>query len=127
MNGTFSFVYSGDRGLGIGVFVIRNSELTGADLSGVKYRGTVTSNPDTGQIEINLETTIPPEVFLVHGTSEQDVTYQKAGIVKAPPNFGNGKPFEAYVAPGLVTLMIRQVEDGWARFANGAIITPIVS
>lgn len=122
MNGTYSFVYSGVAGVGFGIFRITNSELVGVDFSGSRYSGQVVEDVVTGEIDLSFSMTVPVGVALVQGTSPQDLPYTKSASVKVPRNFGDGKPFEMQFAPGPVTLMVRQISDDYAPYADGVVI-----
>ena len=119
MNGTYSFVYSGELGVGIGVFHIVDSQFVGASLAGGSYKGRAVVDEETGEIELSLNMEVPAGVSLVQGTGPQEMTYTKAVGIKAPANFGDGKPFEIYIAPGPVTLMVKRIPDDWAPLAYG--------
>jgi hypothetical protein len=123
MNGTYGFVYCGALGVGMGFFRITDSELVGCSLAGGRFRGHVAEDQTTGEIDLTLEHTVPAGVALVQGTSPQDVTYIKNALVRVPPGFGDGKPFEVYLAPGNVTLMAKRMSDDWSRYADGMIVS----
>lgn len=119
MNGTYSFVYSGPTGVGLGIFRITDGKLVGVDLGGVRYRGTAIANPD-GTIQLAIDQTVPSGVFLVQGVSAQDLPYTRSFSVKSPPDFGDGKPFDVLLPPSNVTLMIKRIpDDPWAAYADG--------
>ena len=119
MNGTYSFVYSGPTGVGLGVFRITDGNLVGVDLSGVRYRGTAIANPD-GTIKLAIDQTVPAGTFLVNGVSSQDIPMTRSLSVEAPSGFGDGEPFKAAIQPSPVTLMVKQIpDDPWATYADG--------
>src|SRR5947207_2221436 len=117
MDGTYGFVYCGNEGVGIGVFRVAGSQLTGTDLAGARYKGVVKENSD-GTLALSFEMSVPAGVFLVQGSSAQDVTYSKQASVTVPAGFGDGKPFEVYIAPGPVTMMVRRIPDEFAPYAD---------
>ena len=119
MDGTFGFTYCGDLGVGIGVFRVNGCELIGADLAGGRYKGRITEDQVTGELDLTFDMTVPVGVFLVQGTSPQDVPYIKTANVKVPAGFGDGTPFEVYVPPGTVTLMVKRISDEFAPYADG--------
>jgi len=55
MNGTYGFVYSGVRGVGLGVFTIRNSVFLGSDTGGARYSGHAVQDMATGAVTILFE------------------------------------------------------------------------
>ncbi|MGE4048543.1 MAG: hypothetical protein AB7F35_27050 [Acetobacteraceae bacterium] len=127
MNATYGFVYCGVAGVGLGIFRVTGSELVGIDFAGSKYRGTIIEDRKTGEINLSIEMTVPVGVFLVQGTSPQDLPYIKSASVNVPPNFGDGKPFEVFFAPGPVTLMVRQIPDDYAQYADGVAVNIVPS
>jgi hypothetical protein len=126
MNGTYGFVYSGVRGVGLGVLTIRDSVLSGSDTGGAKYSGHAVQDMATGAITILFEMFVPEGTALIQGTSAQDMNYTKTGLsVTLQSDFDNGEPVTVYIPPGNVTLMIRQIPDDYAAFANGFDIRPV--
>jgi len=73
-------------------------------------------------IELNFDMSVPAGMFLVQNTSPQDVTYSKHATVKVPASFGEGKPFEVYIAPGPVTMMVSRIPDEWGPYADGVTV-----
>ncbi len=123
MSDTFGFVYSSVAGVGMGVFTVSDSNLIGSDLAGGRYRGTVSVDAATGEIDLSFEMTVPAGVFLVQGTSPQDLPYVKSETVRVPPEFNDGKPFEIFFPPASVTLMVKRIPDEFARYSYGVILT----
>ena len=111
MDGTYGFVYCGFEGPGMGIFRLENSRLVGADFAGSRYRGQVAIDEATGEIDLSFDMTVPPGVSLVQGTSAQNIPYTKRGRVKVPPAFGDGEPFQIFVAPGPVTMMVKRIPE----------------
>jgi hypothetical protein len=126
MNGTYGFVYSGSRGVGLGVFTIRQSVLVGSDTGGAIYNGNVVQDMATGEITISFEMFVPAGTLLIQGTSEQDFNYTKTSLsVTLRRDFDDGEPLKVYIPPGYVNLMIRQIPDDWAVFVKGFDIRPV--
>jgi hypothetical protein len=121
MNGTYSFVYSGPTGVGLGIFRITDTQLVGVDLGLSRYRGTAITDSE-GMIRLSIEHTVPAGVFLVQGVSAQDIPYTRSFSITAPPDFGDGKPFEVDTPPSPVWLMIKRIPDDWAAYADGVIV-----
>jgi hypothetical protein len=119
MNGTYGFVYCGYIGVGMGVFRIANSALVGVDLAGAKYRGQVVEDKSTGGMKIAFEMSVPSGVMLVQGTTPLDTPYTKTAEINAPPDFGDGTPFQVYIAPGTITMMVKRIPDDYSAFADG--------
>ena len=122
MDGTYGFVYCGFEGVGIGVFRISNSALVGADLAGGKYRGHAVEDKSTGEIDLSFEMAVPAGVFLVQGTSPQDIPYTKRAAIKVPRLFNDGRPSEVHIAPGPVTMMVKRIPDEFSAFADGVTV-----
>src|SRR5262245_38628769 len=53
IDGTYGFVYCGNRGLGIGVFLIEGQRIEGRDFAGGVYKGTAAKD-GKGNIEIDV-------------------------------------------------------------------------
>ena len=122
MNGTYGFVYCGFAGVGVGIFRVSDSALVGVDLAGARYRGRISEDSATGAFVLSFEMTVPAGVFLVQGTSPQDMSYTKSATVKLPADFADGKPFEVFIAPGNVTMMVKRIPDDFAPYANGVTV-----
>jgi hypothetical protein len=120
MDGTYGFVYSGFEGVGIGVFTIRDSVLTGADGAGGRYAGRIVSDPMTEGFTVDFDMFVPAGVFLVQGASPQPMNYTKVVSISWPANFADGVPITVDIPPGPVTLMIRRIPDeAWSPLASG--------
>jgi hypothetical protein len=124
INGTYTFVYCGNVGIGIGIFQVTDSKLVGTDYGGINYRGTALESSETGEIHVEFTMSVPAGVPLVQGTTPLDLNVTRTGSFTAPPGFGDGQPFEVYVAPGNVKLMIKRVPDEYSVFVDGFEIVP---
>jgi hypothetical protein len=127
-DGTYSFAYCGEVGVGLGVISIQNNILKGADLAGGQYTGVVTELPNA-RYRIVFDMFIPAGTFLVQGGSPQEMPHTRSGItLDLQPNFDNGEPMKLVVPPGYITLMIRRISDDFGRYASGMTvsITPII-
>jgi hypothetical protein len=126
MNGTYGFVYSGARGVGLGIFTIRDSVLIGSDTGGAKYSGRAVQDLATGEVTISFEMFVPAGTLLIQGTSEQDLNYTKSNLtLTLQRDFDNGEAMKVYIPPGNVNLMIRQIPDDYAVFTKGFDIRPV--
>jgi hypothetical protein len=104
----------------MGVFAVDDGgTLTGSDCFGGKYAGTVTEDPTTGNFIATFTQFVPRGVTLVQGTSPMDFDSRRALTLTFPPAFGDGKPTEHHIPPGLVYLMIKRVPDDYANYAAG--------
>jgi hypothetical protein len=118
-DGVFSFVYSGDTGVGMGVVVVEAGRIFGRDFF-TTYDGTVEEQSD-GKLKVSLTMTIPRGVTLVQGTSPQDVPHQRAVEHTFPPNFGDGEPQQIETGPGKVWVMIKRTPEDMTGFREAAI------
>jgi hypothetical protein len=120
-DGTYSFAYCGEQGVGVGVVTIVNGILKGADLGGGRYSGVVTEQPGAGGYNLVYDMFIPASSFLVQGTAPQDMPQTRRDvIIDLPPDFANGEPIKLDVPPGIITMMIRRISDEYAWLASGA-------
>ena len=103
----------------MGVFRITNSVLVGVDLAGAKYRGKVLEDESAGGIKIAFEMSVSSGVMLVQGTTALDTPYTKTAEITAPPDFGDGTPFQVYIPPGTITMMVKRIPDDYSAFADG--------
>jgi hypothetical protein len=127
VDGTYSFAYCGELGVGVGVITIRNDILKGADLAGGRYSGTVSELPNAGY-RVVFDMIIPADVFLVQGASPQEMSHKRSDVIlELQPDFDNGEPIKLFVPPGNLTFMIRKISDDFAWYASGVkvTITPI--
>jgi hypothetical protein len=123
-DGTYGFVYSGAVGVGVGVFTIQNSFLTGADFSGGRYKGTVGEHPNGQGYSVIFDMFVPAGTFLVQGGAPQEMPYTRGEIAfHLPLDFSNGEPIKRVVAPGNITFMIHRITDDWAWCASGVKVT----
>jgi hypothetical protein len=123
MDGTYSFVYRGFFGVGMGLFKVTDGSLVGVDFGGGRYRGTIVVGSTTREMDLAIQMTVPAGVFLVQGTSAQDLEYTKMVSTKVHPNFNEGRPFDVMIPPGSVTLMVVQIPDDWEPYTAGFRLT----
>ena len=128
MEGTYSFVYSSAAGVGVGVFKVTGSNLVGADLSGGRYKGTVTTDAATGEIKAEFDMRIPAGIGLVQGTTPLDMASSRRVTVTLPRNYGDGEPQKLAIPPGHVwAIIVRVPDDPWAAYAAGMTVSVIPS
>jgi hypothetical protein len=120
MNGTYGFVYSGETGVGIGVFVIKDTVLTGADAGGGRYNGSVVIDANTQKVEFVFDQFVPAGTFLVQGVSAQEIEHTRQNIrVSLPHNFDDGKAINLEIPPGHVNIMIKRISEDYEGYAEG--------
>ena len=114
IDGTYGFVYCGNRGLGIGVFSINGDRIEGRDFAGCSYEGTTVPDAD-GNIVLDVEMLVPSGV--VQGTAPQDLPHSRPISWTFPPTFGDGEPQMVEFA-GPVTVMVKRIPDANAAIAK---------
>ena len=109
IDGTYGFVYCGNRGVGMGVFTITGTQVEGRDFVGSGYSGTAVEDGD-GNIVLDVQMQIPANVALVQGTAPQDLPHTRQISWTFPPVFGDGEPqMVEFVGP--VTVMVKRIPD----------------
>lgn len=73
-DGTYSVFAAGTAGTSIGVISVKQGSVIGNDISGGRYVGRLNPLPN-GKVEVDLEMSIPPNVFGIWGTSPAE-TFQ---------------------------------------------------
>jgi hypothetical protein len=106
IDGTYGFVYCAAEDVGIGVFTVKGSAVTGRDFGGGSYVGTAAENAD-GTIDLRLSFNVPAGVGLAQGTAPQELPYAKAVEGRYPPLFGDGEPIEVSMPP--VKVMVKKL------------------
>jgi hypothetical protein len=109
IDGTYGFVYCGNRGLGIGVFSINGDRIEGRDFAGSSYGGTAVQDGD-GNIVLDVQMQVPAGVVLAQGTAPQDLPHTRQISWTFPPAFGDGEPQMVEFA-GPVTVMAQRIPD----------------
>ena len=65
INGVYAAYLTGRLGQGLVMLVFRNGQITGADVSGVKYDGSYVESTEGFSVKLNIA--IPPNTYLVQG------------------------------------------------------------
>ncbi len=73
VDGIYQITFRGAADWGVGMLILKDKTVTGADVAGVLYDGTYSEQGDN--ISVNLTLTVPPGVTLVQGTSPQPKEY----------------------------------------------------
>jgi hypothetical protein len=116
IDGTYGFVYCGNRGLGMGVLSINGEHVEGRDLAGATYEGTAVQDAD-GNIVLDVQMQIPAAVVLVQGTAPQDLPHARQISWTFPPAFGDGEPQMVEFA-GPATVMLKRIPDEYAALVK---------
>ena len=115
IDGTYGFVYCGNRGLGIGVFLVEGQRIQGRDFAGCSYMG-VAVQDGKGNIQLDVQMQVPAGVELA-GTASQDLPHTRHIHWTFPPVFGDGEPQMVEFA-GPVTVMVKRIPDVNAAIAK---------
>jgi hypothetical protein len=76
IDGTYGFVYCGNRGLGIGVFLIERQRIEGRDFAGASYKGTAVQD-GKGNIQLDVQMLAPAGVEMAQGTPPQELPHTR--------------------------------------------------
>lgn len=107
IDGTYGFVYCGNRGLGIGVFLVEGQRVEGRDFAGGRYMGTAVQE-GKGNIQLDVQMQVP--ALMAQGTATQDLPHTRHIHWMFPPAFGDGEPQMVEFA-GPVTVMVKRISD----------------
>ena len=66
VDGIYSITFRGAADWGMGLLMLQNKAITGADVGGITYDGTFEEKNDS--VIVNMQLTVPPGVTLVQGT-----------------------------------------------------------
>ncbi len=73
LDGIYSITFRGAADWGMGLLLLRNGTVVGADVGGVQYDGAYFEGPSSVDIDIVL--TVPPGVQLAQGTPARATRY----------------------------------------------------
>ena len=124
LDGLYGFVYAGLTGVGIGIFRVAGTKLTGWDSAGCEYQGELPSGLDNDQIAIQVNVTQPAGSALVSGLSAMDVRATRFQRLSIPYSFADGRPFDVQVPGGSITMICRNAPAGSEIYENGFRIVP---
>lgn len=74
VDGIYQITFRGTADWGMGMLLLKDEEITGADVSGALYDGTYSEQED--EIAIKITLTVPPGATLVTGTPPQSKEYK---------------------------------------------------
>jgi hypothetical protein len=116
IDGTYGFVYCGNRGFGIGVFSINGGHIEGRDFAGSSYKGTAVQDGG-GNIVLDVQMLVPSGVVLAQGNAPQGLSHRREISWTFPPAFGDGEPQMVEFA-GPVMVMVKRIPDENAAIAQ---------
>lgn len=110
MNGIYSIAFRGQADWGLGLLVLQNGIITGADVGGVTYDGTY---KDLGSaLTVDLKITVPPGARLVQGTPPRPVPYDVKFKETLPKDvLSSGASVTLNMPPGPVNVIFRKLRD----------------
>lgn len=108
LDGFYSMTYRGAVDWGIGMLVLRNGVIVGADAAGALYDG---SYREEGlKVRIELTMSVPPGVTLVQGGPAQPTTYRVPVSVTVPISAVElSQPILLQLPPGPVNVIFRRL------------------
>jgi hypothetical protein len=108
MDGIYSITFRGAADWGMGMLILQNGQVTGADASGVTYDGTFV---DTGPyIELHVTMSVPPGVALVQGVPAQSKAYTIPINQMIPKSaIETSQAILLQLAPGPVNVIFRRL------------------
>jgi len=106
--GIYTITFRGASDWGIGMLVLQNGNITGADVGGATYDGTYTDNGDS--IFFKAIMTVPPGVSLVQGTRPMPTTYTVPFEAEIKKNIiTTGEPVLINLPPGPVNVIFKKL------------------
>jgi hypothetical protein len=106
LNGIYSVTFRGMADWGMGMLLLREGILTGADAGGVLYDGDYTERGN--EVALNVVMTIPPGVALVQGTPPQSTPYSIRSEMVIPRRaFDNSETVRLDLPPGPVNAIFK--------------------
>ena len=125
MSETYGFVFCGFDSVGMGVFTIVDSHLSGRDSGGGCYEGTITVDPGTGEITTVMDVFSPRGFDMAEVFSPAEVDPESGPVtVRFPPRFGNGAPITVHLPPGPVVVIVKRISDEYAELSKGFVLSP---
>lgn len=91
-NGFYSIVYGGPAGSGVGVLVLCDGVITGADGGGNLYDGHYFEDEQTETIKFHVDVTIPAHMPMVIGIAARPESWKFSMDGDLPPGFAKGLP-----------------------------------
>jgi hypothetical protein len=111
MNGIYAIYFTGLKGFGHGVIVIKDGLISGADAAGALYDGSCTVSSDGAKIEGMVVLKIPPEGMLVTGAVAGSSPQSYNIPLSLPTNFGDGDPLLIQTGTGPVNVSFKKLRD----------------
>ena len=125
---TYGFVFCGFDTVGVGVFTVVDSRLSGRDAGGGHYQGVVSVDAGSGEVTAKLEV-FTPRGFGVkaRAASAEGSTRRNPVTMRFPPRFGDGAPVTIHIPPGPVVVIVKRIDDAYAPLSKGFVLSPIAT
>ena len=111
ISGFYAIYYTGVSGSGIGVIVINNGIIVGADMLGGRYDGNYTQSAIAGAYDAKVRITIPPGTSLVTGALAGPQPLSMDVTMVLPANLGGEQPIRIETPTGPVNVIFRKLRD----------------
>jgi hypothetical protein len=110
--GFFRISYTGYHGSGLGILVLRDGIVSGADVSGGVYNGIYSEEPETGKITVSVHLVVPAGVSLV----QTGVSLASPADIPIAASFeqgelSGGKPVLIRTPIGPVNVILNKIRD----------------
>lgn len=103
--GIYRIVFGGSYSSGVGLLMLRQGVLIGADVQGAVYRGTYTETPGH-EVAIHLEVSVPPNTPLVTGEHARSAPWTLPIDTTLRANFASGMPVTVKTEAGPVSVTL---------------------
>jgi hypothetical protein len=111
-DGFYSILFRGTHDFGVGVIVLNNGAIVGADSGGVAYDGIFYEDPDRRRVVLKITATVPPGVELVQGIPAQPRPYTFKIEAAVPDDLRRGEASAAIQTPfGPVNVIFRRLRS----------------
>jgi len=110
--GIFAIYYTGRLGSGLGLLVLKDGKITGADVAGGLYDGTYESADAESVLTGRLLLTVPAGTAMVTGALPQKTPVTLEMPLKLPGNFTHlEEPTRIDTAGGAVNVIFKKLRD----------------
>lgn len=111
IDGTYAYVYGGQKGLGVGIAVIEGESFRARDSGGWSSVGRISkSTAEPGSFDLAGTHHIPKGTWSVGGSSPRDMPTSQDFVGRLPGWFSNGDPFPFANPSGPVTAMAYPID-----------------
>ena len=111
LDGTYSYVFSGTFGAGMGAFRIKGDRMAGGDFNNVKFAGSIAPAQRADILEVSLTFDLPGALGVVQKVLSPGLKQLRSRRFHIPADFAEGKPFEAHADPVSAWLIVKRIHD----------------